>query len=1106
MKRNMAADQDILQLELLCKHLYESNDGVQRAEAEKALVNFQNSPDSLAKCQLLLERASSSYAQLLAASTLTKMVSRPAQIISLQHRIQIRNYILTYLVTRPKLDNFVLQALAVLVGRITKLGWFDSEEDEFVFRNLITDIRNFLQGSVEHCTIGIQLLSVLTSEMNEVSEADARALSRHRRVASSFRDQQLLEIFRLSCTLLKNALESGKTTNLDESLMNQLLRLAQSCLTFDFIGTSSDESSDENSTVQIPTHWRSTFLDGGALQLFFDLYHHLPATVSSTALSCLVQMASIRRSLFSNTERVKFLTGLVSGVKHILLNPQGLGDTNNYHEFCRLLARLKSNYQLGELVVIDCYKEAIQLIAKFTVDSLAQMLPVAPNSVHYLLNLWQRLVASVPYVSATEPHMLETYTPEITRAYINSRIESVGVALREGKEDPLDDTAMLTQQLDQLSIIGRCEYQKTCGVIVQFFDQTAQNYQAELQKGVAALPLDLALQEGHLTWLVYIIGAAIGGRVSFNANEEHDGMDGELVCRVLQLMQLTDSRLGQGGPGSERLESAFLSLFEQFRKIYVGDQVLKATKVYRRLSEVLGLNDETMMLTVFMRKIIANLKNWGRCEFLLSKTLNLLGDLSMGYNSVRKLVKLEEVQYLLNNHTGENFPFLGLNQNSTDLRFRTAFYKALGRLLIVDLGEDEDKFLAFMAPLTAQIQGVAQLLGNGGEAAMYGNEEVKWTIVGLARDLRGIVYAFISRIPYMMFFDWIYPAYIQILQKAVELWFHDPVVTTPILKLFGELVQNRSQRLLFQVSCPNGTLLFREASKMFCAYGDRILTLDVPKAQLYPLKLKGISICFWMLKAALCGNYANFGVFRLYGDPAVDNVLNCFVKLLLSIPLADLMDFPKLSVTYYVLLEVIAQDHISFLASLDPNILLYILSSVSEGLNAHETMICAGCCATLDHIFVKQANFFLGIIAKNRPRRAPLFPLENNERVLQTVEQHPEVLQRMLETVLNIVMFEECRNQWSMSRPLLGLILSNEEYFGKLRANIIQNQVPEKQSSMAEGFDKLMNGIERSLASKNRDRFTQNLAVFRKDINESLKGGAKISSSTKDSGDMMACG
>lgn len=36
---------------------------------------------------------------------------------------------------------------------------------------------------------------------------------------------------------------------------------------------------------------------------------------------------------------------------------------------------------------------------------------------------------------------------------------------------------------------------------------------------------------GQLTWLVYMIGSAIGGRVSFNTSDDHDAMDGELVCR-----------------------------------------------------------------------------------------------------------------------------------------------------------------------------------------------------------------------------------------------------------------------------------------------------------------------------------------------------------------------------------------------------------------------------------------------------------------------------------------------------------------------------------------------------------------------------------------------
>merc|ERR1712080_304097 len=349
---------------------------------------------------------------------------------------------------------------------------------------------------------------------------------------------------------------------------------------------------------------------------------------------------------------------------------------------------------------------------------------------------------------------------------------------------------------------------------------------------------------------------------------------------------------------------------------------------------------------------------------------------------------------------------------------------------------------------------LGQVLSNSGS---YNCEEVRKTVIGLARDLRGIAFAFNTKTSYMMLFDWIYPAYTPVMQRAVEIWFQDPQVTTPILKLFAELVQNRSQRLQFDVSSPNGILLFREASNIICSYGNRILDVQVAKDQMYPMKLKGISICFSMLKAALCGSYVNFGVFRLYGDEALDNALNTFVKLLLSIPQSDLLDYPKLSQTYYVLLECLAQDHMSFLATMEPQVFLYILSSISAGLTA------------------------LGKV-----RRGQMLP--DNDALVQVIKLRPEILQQMLQTVLNIIMFEDCRNQWSMSRPLLGLILLNEDYFQNLRDQVIASQQADKMAAMMTWFENLMEGIERTLLTKNRDRFTQNLSVFRRDINDSLKG------------------
>uniref|UniRef100_A0A668A9R3 Exportin 7 n=1 Tax=Myripristis murdjan TaxID=586833 RepID=A0A668A9R3_9TELE len=950
----------LAQLEILCKQLYETTDTAVRHQAEKALVEFTNSPDCLSKCQLLLERGSSSYSQLLAATCLSKLVSRTSNPLPLEQRIDIRNYVLNYLATRPKLAAFVTQALIQLYARITKLGWFDCQKDDYVFRNVIADVTRFLQDSVEHCIIGVTILSQLTNEINQADTT--HPLTKHRKIASSFRDSSLFDIFTLSCNLLKQA--SGKNLNLnDESqhgLLMQLLKLSYNCLNYDFIGTSTDESSDDLCTAQET------------------------------------------RSLFNNAERAKFLSHLVDGVKRILANPQCLPDPNNYHEFCRLLARLKSNYQLGELVKVENYPEVIRLIANFTVTSL-QHWEFAPNSVHYLLSLWQRLAASVPYVKATEPHLLETYTPEVTKAYITSRLESVHVILRDGLEDPLDDAGLVQQQLDQLSTIGRCEYEKTCALLVQLFDQAAQTYQ-ELLQSTNSSTADITVQEGRLTWLVYIIGAVIGGRVSFASTDEQDAMDGELVCRVLQLMNLTDSRLAQAG--NERLELAMLSFFEQFRKIYIGDQVQKSSKLYRRLSEVLGLNDETMVLSVFIGKIITNLKYWGQCEPITSKTLH----------SVRKLVKLSAVQFMLNNHTSEHFSFLGVNNQSnlSDMRCRTTFYTALGRLLMVDLGEDEDQFEQFMLPLTAAFEAVAQMLSTN----TFNEQEAKRTLVGLVRDLRGIAFAFNAKTSFMMLFDWIYPAYMPILQRAIELWYHDPACTTPVLKLMAELWTNK--------------------------------------------------------------------ILKVHDYLQHENCLSFFSPLL--------QDYPKLSQSFYSLLEVLTQDHMNFIASLEPHVVMYILSSISEGLTALDTMVCTGCCSSLDHI----VTYLFKQLSRSTKKRPA--PMATDDRFLHIMQQHPEMIQQMLSTVLNIIIFEDCRNQWSMSRPLLGLILLNEKYFADLRNSIVNSQPPEKQQAMHLCFENLMEGIERNLLTKNRDRFTQNLSVFRREVNDSMKN----STYGVNSNDMMS--
>ncbi|NXF30877.1 RBP17 protein, partial [Nyctibius bracteatus] len=834
-----------------------------------------------------------------------------------------------------------------------------------------------------------------------------------------------------------------------QNLAMQLLKLVLNCLNFDFVGNAADESADDICTVQIPAKWRTIFLQPETLDLFFDLYHSLPPMLSQLALSCLVQFASARSSLFSNPERAKYLGNLIKGVKQILENPQGLSDPGNYHEFCRFLSRLKTNYQLGELVMVKDYPEVIQLIANFTITSL-QHWEFAPNSVHYLLTLWQRMVASVPFAKTAGPHLIDTYAPEITKAYITSRLECVPVVIRDGLEDPLDDTATVFQQLEQLCTVSRCEYEKTCTLLVQLFDQNAQNYQKLLHSS-SRNPLEITVQEGRLAWLVYFVGTFVGGRLTYTSTDEHDAMDGELSCRVFQLISLMDAQLPQSS--NEKVELAVLWFLDQFRKTYVGDQLQYTSKVYARMSEVLGITDDNHVLETFMTKIVTNLKYRGRCEPVISRTLQFLNDLSVGYPFYLNFVEGLTFHTLMFQQS-KHFPFLGVSDNYSlsDLRCRTVFYTALTRLLMVDLGEDEDEFENFMHPLAVSFESVTQIFDSGFEQAA-----AKRMLIGLARDLRGIAFALNTKTSYTMLFDWIYPAYIAVLQRAIELWYREPACTTPILKLMAEFMQNRFAAAYISFS------FF-----LFMKTGNQILSLGtLSKDQVYPLKLKGISICYFALKSALCGNYVSFGVFKLYGDNHFDSVLQAFVKMLLSVPHSDLLQYRKLSQSYYPLLECLTQDHMSFITSLEPHVLIYILTSISEGLTAVDTVVSSSCCASLDYIVT---YLFKHLAKEGKKTLRGRGISQDGQRFLHFMQQNPEVLRQMMSILMNTIIFEDCRNQWSVSRPLLGLILLNEKYFSELRATLITSQPENKREVFDRCFRNLMEGVEQNLLVKNRDR------------------------------------
>jgi hypothetical protein len=101
----------------------------------------------------------------------------------------------------------------------------------------------------------------------------------------------------------------------------------------------------------------------------------------------------------------------------------------------------------------------------------------------------------------------------------------------------------------------------------------------------------------------------------------------------------------------------------------------------------------------------------------------------------------------------------------------------------------------------------------------------------------------------MLVYDWL-NQYMHIILRLLETWSDTSDVTTPVLKLFSELVNNSSQRIRFAVNSADGIVLFRHASKVLQTYGNRVLSIKDQSLQegdsnstastdVYKAKLKG---------------------------------------------------------------------------------------------------------------------------------------------------------------------------------------------------------------------------------------------------------------------------
>ncbi|KFD46072.1 hypothetical protein M513_13039 [Trichuris suis] len=217
LRKRFAASFVVLQyFDAICQELLQATDNEKRYAADKALSEFCKRPEVFANIHPLLERTDV-YGRVFLAAALKVVISRSG-VVPVEQRLQLLGFLLNYLFSRQCAERLVLKSLIDLD---------------------------------QSCLIGRQL-----------------------KVAASFRDTYLLDIYKVSIGLLKSVAENVISFNVEDA---------------------------------------------------------------DQALNCLVQVASIRRTLFDCKKRSEMLLEMMESIIEMLSSSRVPSAPESSHQFCLLL-------------------------------------------------------------------------------------------------------------------------------------------------------------------------------------------------------------------------------------------------------------------------------------------------------------------------------------------------------------------------------------------------------------------------------------------------------------------------------------------------------------------------------------------------------------------------------------------------------------------------------------------------------------------------------------------------------------------------------------------------------------------------------------------------
>ncbi|GAW80166.1 Ran-binding protein [Plasmodium gonderi] len=739
------------------------------------------------------------------------------------------------------------------------------------------------------------------------------------------------------------------------------------------------------------------------------------------------------------------------------------------------------------------------------------------------------------------------YIYDISMVFINTRLELAKYICEQGDncemENPLYNDVLRSEQLELISNLSKLQYHFIGAKLLSIFYELRHNHEnnlitksvfieqttwlvfiiASIISSSAALNMKSASFEtfkinSELCFLVFSLmeqtnkSAEVFEYLEFAylnclelfkkvyiSGKKNNNFLKEMKSVAMRITTPSSSTGDSGGTRTEGTNSSVITPENDNNKNFAFASTSGANNVTSNFMNNNNINFSTPslitnqdddenndpLIDLIVSKILFNLNNRTDCEQIVKRSLDLFHDLVSGMNIVcledktpklivfaRMLLKNEKVLNLLHNR---NNKFLEIAKY---YKYRTNYYLILTKLLFMEQNLVSSSFEKYILPINNLLECIKREINVNGKDIILKNNEIKLSFIGALRDLRGICMACNNVETYTMFFNFFINSYplednqMNILTSLVDVIWDSYDICIPFLKFMCEFVYNKSQRITFPKSSPNGILLFKVVSNILIIISNNLLQKE-KFMDIYKEKYKIISLLLNMFNNCLNGDFVNFAIFDLYNDDILNNSLNLALNMCLVIPTNDLLSYIKHLKPYFSFLDLVTKNFFQRILSLEFQLIADIIHNVKEGLCSFDYTVSMTCCSILDNIVT--------YIFTNRKNSN-----EQGQIIKNFLESQPQALKEVLNLMFHLILGGDFGSTWSMSQPLLGLILLDTQGYFKIQEQLISQQSEEKKQKLRHSFCKLMDHIESNLAPSNRDNFTRNLYTFAQEIRNIL--------------------